>query len=153
MLIEDHLQLGPSSHDDGPSLKKDCRHGHLNVEKTVSKKCIICQNERKTAPKKSSSRYEDVTDCATLKAGHTLLNATKILEDNRLILALEGQDYIALGVRYHRTCYQRYTHIKELDKLLERREEIASEKVRIMILHSKLWYIRFKKKLLTGWKF
>ena len=56
-----------------------------------------------------------------------MLNATKIQEDSRLILALEGQDYIAIGVRYHRTCYQRYTHIKELDKLLERREEIASE--------------------------
>ena len=56
-----------------------------------------------------------------------MLNAAKIREDNRPMLALEGQNYIAIEVRYHRTCYQRYTHIKELNKLLERREEIASE--------------------------
>ena len=90
LLTEDHSQPGPSSHDDEPSLKKGRRHSHLNVEQTVLKKCIICQNERKTASKKSSGRYQDVTDCATFKAGDTLLNATKIREDNRLILALEG---------------------------------------------------------------
>ena len=82
-----------------------------------------------------------------------MLNAAEIREDNRLILALEGQDYIATEVRYHRTCYQRYTHIKEVDKLVERREEIVPKRVRIMILHSKLWYVRFKKKLLKDWKF
>ena len=137
LLTEDHSQPGPSSHDDEPSLKKGRRHSRLNVEQTVLKKCIICQNERKTAPKKSSGRYEDPTDCVTFKAGDTLLNAAKIREDNRLILALEGQDYIAIEVRYHRTCYQRYTHIKELDKLLARREELLPKGVRIMILHSK----------------
>ena len=42
-------------------------------------------------------------------------------------MTFEGQDYIAIEVRYHQTCYQRYTRIKELNKLLERREEIASE--------------------------
>ena len=120
------MQPGPGSHYDEPSLKYGRRHSRLNVEQTVLKKCIICQNERKTAPKKSSSRYEDLTDCATFKARDTLLNAAKIRDDNPLILALEGQDYIAIEVRYHQTCYQRYTHIKELDKLLERREEIAS---------------------------
>ena len=76
---------------------------------------------------KGSSRYEDLTNCAKFKAGDTLLIAAKIREDNRLIISLEGQDYIAIEVRYHRTCYQRYTHIKELDNLLERCEEIASE--------------------------
>ena len=64
-------ELGPSSHDDEPSLKKGRRHSRLNVEQTVLKKCIICQNERKTAPKKSSSRYEDLTDCATFKVQMT----------------------------------------------------------------------------------
>ena len=50
-----------------------------------------------------------------------MLNASNIRKDNRLIIATE--------VRYHQTCYQRYTHIKQLDKLLERRKEIASEDV------------------------
>ena len=110
LLTEDHSLPGPSSHDNEPSLKKGRRHSRLNVEQTVLKKCITCQNERKTAPKKSSSRHEDLTDCATFKAADTLLNEAKIREDNRLILALEGQDYIAIEVRYHRTCCQRYTH-------------------------------------------
>ena len=127
LLTEDHSQPGSSSLDDEPSLKKGRRHSRLNVEQTVLKKCIICQNERKTAPKNSSSKHEELTDCATFKAGDTLLNAVKIWEDNRLILALEGQNYIAIEGRYHRTCYQRYTHINKQDKLLERSEEIASE--------------------------
>ena len=85
-LPEDHSQRGPSSHDDEPSLKKSRRHSRLNVEQTVLKECVLCQNERKTVPKESSSRYEDLTDCATFKAGDTLLSAAKIREDNRLIL-------------------------------------------------------------------
>ena len=56
-----------------------------------------------------------------------MLNGAKIREDNRLILALESQDYIAIKVRYHRISYQRYAHMKEQDKLFERREEIASK--------------------------
>ena len=48
-----------SSHDDEPPLKKGRKYNRLNGEQTVLEKCIICQNERKTAPKKSSSRYED----------------------------------------------------------------------------------------------
>ena len=76
-LTEDHSQPGPSSHDADPSLKKGHRNSRLNVEQTVLKKCIICQKEVKTAPKRSSSRYEDLTDCATFKAGDTLLNAAK----------------------------------------------------------------------------
>ena len=129
LLTEYHSQPGPPSFDDEPSLKKGCRHSRLHVKQTVLRKCIIYQNERKTAPKKAFSRYEDLTDCATFKAGDTLLNEAKIREDNRLILALEGHDYIANVDRHHLTCYQRYTHIKELDKLLEfeRREEVASE--------------------------
>ena len=90
LLTEDHWRRGPSSHDDEPSLKKGRRRTRLNVEQTVLKKCIICENERKTAPKKSSSRCKDLTDSATFQAGDTLLSAAKIREDNGLTLALEG---------------------------------------------------------------
>ena len=70
-------------------------------------KCIICQREKNQ--KKGTKRYEPLSNCETYQASWTLLNAAKVRQDERIIVAIEREDVVAIEVKYHRSCYKDYT--------------------------------------------
>ena len=88
--------------------------------------CLIFR-KRKRIPKSKS--LEKLSNCETFQAGATLLNAAKVSKDQRVIVAIEHQDVVAIEVKYHRSCYASYTSQKTLDAILKS-EETESRKQR-----------------------
>ena len=68
--------------------------------------CLICQKSKRI-PK--SKRLEQLSNCETFQAGATLLNAAKVRKDQRVIVAIEHQDVVAIQVKYHQSYYASYT--------------------------------------------
>ena len=81
-----------------------------SIASTDIKHCIICQDE-KIDPNDRRSK-EKLTFCQTKTSEESLFTSAKIRNDKRLLLTLESQDFIALEVAYHRSCYRDYTRIK-----------------------------------------
>ena len=61
-----------------------------------------CQREK--TQKKGTKWYEPLSNCETFQAGRTLLNAAKVLQDLRIIVAIEREDVVAIQVKYHGSC-------------------------------------------------
>ena len=80
------------------------------LQSTDIKSCIICQEEKTDS--KDRRKKEKLTACQTLNAGESLINAAKKRSDQRILVALDGQDLIALEVCYHRSCYRKYINLK-----------------------------------------
>ena len=60
----------------------------------------------------------------------SLLMATEIRNDRRLLLQLQGKDTIAIGINYHNSCCIQYVRPGALAKLEEKNcedEDLASE--------------------------
>ena len=83
--------------------------------------CIFCQTTKKKY--KDKHLNESLSLCLTEQASATLLEAARIRSDERLLLAIEHQDLIAIEVRYHRSCYSTYTHKQNLKRFIEARNE------------------------------
>ena len=73
--------------------------------------CLICQKSKRIPKSKS---LEKLSNCETFQAGATLLNAAKVRKAQRVIVAIEHQDVVAIKVKYHRSCYASYTSQKTL---------------------------------------
>ena len=101
-------------------LQADSRSTRSSLLVTEMQKCSICQSEKTDG--KDRRRKEKLTLCETMQAGTTLLEAAKIRGDQRLIVALSGQDPIAIELRYHRTCYRTYTNTKQIEVIQKNQE-------------------------------
>ena len=82
--------------------------------------CIICNNQNKT-DKKSTARYENLSQCETFEAGNILLESARVRKDERIIVSLQDQeDCISIEVCYHQSCYRNYTNRKS-PEILQRK--------------------------------
>ena len=88
----------------------------LSSTPVLPKLCIICTKEHKT-DKKSTARYESLTTCEFFEAVDLLLEAARLHKDERIVLSIQNQDYIAIELQYYRSCYCDYTNKKSLDIL------------------------------------
>ena len=80
------------------------------VSATTYDACILCQTN------KYSKRFKDnepLTNLETIQASETLVEAARKRNDERILLAVEGRDLVAMEVKYHRTCYKGYTHKRD----------------------------------------
>ena len=84
-----------------------------SLPSTIVKKCWICQSEKTDI--KDRRRKEKLTSCQTMKAGSTLLEAAKSRDDQRLVVALNDHDPVAIEVCYHKSCYRSYTNLKKTE--------------------------------------
>ena len=84
-----------------------------SVSATNIVSCIICQAEKTDT--KDRRRKEKLTSCQTFAACESLAKAAQVRGDQRVIVALNGQDPIALDVCYHRSCYRQYIKVKETE--------------------------------------
>ena len=64
-----------------------------------------------------------MTTCEFFEAGDLLLEATRLRKDERIVVSIQNQDYIAIEFRYHRSCYRDYTSKKSLD-ILKKTEDV-----------------------------
>ena len=111
-------KAGPASESGHYLLRKNLRSNQaLNTDKRM---CIICQKDKRNT--RNHGRNEPLSVCTNLK--DTLLKAAKLHQDDRIIMQLESVlDNVAADVLYHRSCYQAYTHPKEMRRLTDSLEE------------------------------
>ena len=87
-------------------------------------KCIFCQ-DRKRMPK-HRWKDESLVKCATIDASLRIKEAAKVLQVERLLLAVQEEaDLIALDVVYHKSCYRSKTRQKTIDRLAKQASEKA----------------------------
>ena len=102
----------PADTDDSSRTTKSRRSA---VPRTKLVQCVICQTSKTS--KSPGVRYEPLTSLETMTASENLLQAAKIRRDHRVSLAIEGQDLVAIEVKYHRSCYREYTRKRNLENL------------------------------------
>ena len=94
-------------------------------------KCAICQQHKTKLTKNKGARSrEPLSLNKTATGSASLLKAAEIRDDRRLLLQLQGKDTIAIGIKYHKSCYVQYVRPGALAKLEEKNcedEDIASE--------------------------
>ncbi len=83
------------------------RSSRSQVEKTDWAMCIFCQHTKKL--KKQHWKEEPVVKCLTENGAASVKRAAVALQDSRLIVAVEGEDLIALDTVYHKSCFREYT--------------------------------------------
>lgn len=93
--------------------ESDVRLTRSSLQSTIIQMCWICQAEKTDT--KDRRRKERLTNCQTMNAGSTLLDAAKARNDQRLMVALHNKDPVAVEVCYHKSCYRYYTNIKQLE--------------------------------------
>ena len=81
-------------------------------------------SERKKKQKKGTKPYEPLSDCQTLQAGQTLLNAAKVCQDERITVSIERKDAVAKEVKYHHSCYKDYTLKRLLVRIKTQEKEL-----------------------------
>ena len=101
------------------------RVNRLSCSPVLPRLCIICNNQNKT-DKKSTARYESLSQCETFEAGNILLEAARVRKDERIIVSLQDQDCISIELCYHRSCYRNYTNKKSLEILQRKSAEITN---------------------------
>lgn len=70
--------------------------------------CIICRSEKYIKEKHSGKRIrQKLSKCET--NDNLLLSAAISKKDENLLLVLRCNDMVAMEVKYHRSCYKRYT--------------------------------------------
>lgn len=111
-----------------PPLKRVCRS---QLQTFDIDKCIVCQkDEVKRAYGKGARTREPLTLNISEFGSTTLIKAARIRNDSRMLLHIDGQDTIAIEIKYHRSCYKNYVNPNQLAKLEEencQREDDESE--------------------------
>lgn len=114
-----------SDDEDNSEMQRELPLTRSSLQSTNIKSCIICQAEKTDS--KDRRRKEKLTTCQTLTAGESLVNAATIRDDQRLLVALDGQDLIALEVCYHRSCYRSYTNVKIPEESKNQNDEAETQ--------------------------
>lgn len=83
-------------------------------------KCVICQKEKINRTRGMARTREPLTQNISEYGSATLLKAATIREDKSVLLQIEGQDTIALEIKYHRSCYKEYVRQENLAKIEEK---------------------------------
>ena len=93
-------------------------------------KCAICQQDKTMLTKNKGARSrEPLSLNMTTTGSASLLKAAEIRDDRRLLLQIQGQDTIAIEIKYHKSCYAQYVRPGALAKLEDQNcedEDIAS---------------------------
>ena len=94
-------------------------------------KCAICQQDKTMLTKNKGARSrEPLSLNMTTTGSASLLKAAEIRDGRRLLLQIQGQDTIAIEIKYHKSCYTQYVRPGALAKLEDQNcedEDIASE--------------------------
>ena len=77
--------------------------------------CIICQTDK--CSKKNRRIQEALIHCPTIGARETLIKASEIRQDKRILFITGANDLITVKIQYHRTCQARFTLKKSLEKI------------------------------------
>ncbi|XP_032890462.1 uncharacterized protein LOC116981512 isoform X1 [Amblyraja radiata] len=73
--------------------------------------CIICKSSKYIIKKATGKRrVEKLVRCET-KQGGPLMTAATMKKDEALLLLIRDRDLVAIEVRYHKSCYLRYTKV------------------------------------------
>ena len=123
---EAYIDNNSSSQADSSTSAEKSKLRRSLLPTTSMEGCLICQKSKRIPKSKS---LEKLSNCETFQAGATLLNAAKVRKDQRVIVAIEHQDVVAIEVKYHRSCYASYTSQKTLDAILKS-DETESRKQR-----------------------
>ena len=130
ILIEDPLEDNDSddSITEPPPAKRVSRS---QIDAFDINKCAICQQYKTMLTKNKGARSrEPLSLNMTATGSASLLKAAQIQDDRRLLLKIQGQDTIAIEIKYHKSCYVQYVRPGALAKLEEKNcedEDIASE--------------------------
>ena len=94
-------------------------------------KCAICQRDKTILTKNKGARSREPLSLNMTATGSALLlKAAEIRDDRRLLLQIQGQDTIAIDIKYHKSCYVQYVRPGALAKLEEQNcddEDIAGK--------------------------
>ena len=129
-LIEDPLEDNDSddSITEPPPAKRVSRS---QIDAFDINKCAICQQDKTMLTKNKGARSrEPLSLNMTATGSASLLKAAQIRDDRRLLLQIQGQDTIAIEIKYHKSCYVQYVRAGALAKFEEQNcedEDIASE--------------------------
>ena len=93
------------------------RMSRSQVQSFNVKNCIICQKGKVKKNKGKARTRERLTQNTSEHGRASLLKAARIRCDERVLLQIEGQDTIALEIKYHRSCYKDYVRQETLSKL------------------------------------
>eukprot|EP00057_Strongylocentrotus_purpuratus_P022810 XP_011677284.1 PREDICTED: uncharacterized protein LOC762622 [Strongylocentrotus purpuratus] len=94
------------SHENQPSTSHDFDKPHV-----LPVHCIICKGAKYIREQSSGKRkVEKLILCERKDGGH-LLEAALLKQDEQLLLHIRGKDLVAIEVRYHKSCYYRYTKV------------------------------------------
>ena len=107
---------GSSGENGQPLSKRICRSQSEGFD---IQKCIICQKEKTIRQSNGSRKKETLSQNISEYGSATLLRAAQIKKDRQILLQIEGQDTIALEIKYHRSCYKNYVKQETLTKLEE----------------------------------
>ena len=100
-----------------PPPKRVCRS---QAQKLDVDKCAICQKDKaKHRNVRGARTRESLTLNISEFGSAALVKAAHIRNDTRMLLHIEGQDTIAMEIKYHRSCYKEYVRPKHLVKLEE----------------------------------
>ena len=128
ILIQDPVEDNDDSITEPPPAKRMLRS---QVDAFDINKCAICQQHKTKLTKNKGARSrEPLSLNKTATGSASLLKAAEIRDDRRLLLQLQGKDTIAIGIKYHKSCYVQYVRPGALAKLEEKNcedEDIASE--------------------------
>ena len=94
-------------------------------------RCAICQKEKFRNTRRKGTRCREtltlnMTDCGSA----SLLKAAQIRDDRRLLLQIQGQDTIAIEIKYHKSCYKEYVRPGTLARLEEKnceKEDLSND--------------------------
>ena len=81
--------------------------------------CVICQ---RNSSKQKRSQFR-LSECQLDSGASRLQKAAEIKHDQRIKLGLRGEDLSAKEVKYHKTCYKRFTRCVDQVKLDKETEQ------------------------------
>lgn len=110
-------KLPLQSIENTPCQKKLNRETRSTVTPKDVKYCLLCQSTKYVRSPTGSRVVESLTVCQELSATKKLLEAAETKQDEELLRSIRGYDLVAMGVRYHRSCYRYYTNLKAFDRL------------------------------------
>lgn len=116
--------LESNEEQDEPLPKRFCRSQSAKFD---AQKCVICQKEKTIRQLNGSRKKESLTQNISEYGSATLLKAAKLKQDRNILLHIEGQDSIALEIKYHRSCYKNYVKQETLNKLEENKRVQETE--------------------------
>ena len=129
---KEHLQEAPPNEDGdipaGPAPKRMLRSGVSCGQQSSTPQwsdrrhvlpvqCIICKGTKYFREQSSGKRKVEKYVLCERKDGGNLLTAALMKQDEALLLDLRGKDHVAIEVRYHKSCYYRYTKVALGSKL------------------------------------